>query len=132
MAVLSAEEERELGDEEAKKVEGSMGLVSDGALVGYIQAVGGRVAKQSPRQDITYTFKIVDQPEPNAFALPNGNIYISRGLLSLANSEDELAGCEAIARSQTVRYRNLIGRPNAPHSPGDLRGSLTGSRRCHP
>ena len=112
MALLSAEKERELGDEEAKKVEGSMGLVSDGALVGYIQAVGGRVAKQSPRQDITYTFKIVDQPEPNAFALPNGNIYISRGLLALANSEDELAGVLAhevvhVTARHTVRSANV-------------------------
>jgi predicted Zn-dependent protease len=112
MAVLSADKERELGDEEAKKVEAGMGLVSDPALAGYIQAVGGRVAKQSPRQDVAYTFKIVDQPEPNAFALPNGNIYISRGLLALANSEDELAGVLAhevvhVAARHTVRSANV-------------------------
>jgi predicted Zn-dependent protease len=112
MAVLSAEEERKLGDEEAKKVEASMGLVSDPALVAYIQAVGGLVARQSPRQDVTYTFKIINQPEPNAFALPNGNIYVSRGLLALANSEDELAGVLAhevvhVAARHTVRSANV-------------------------
>ncbi|HSB71433.1 MAG TPA: M48 family metalloprotease, partial [Candidatus Methylomirabilis sp.] len=89
MAVLSADEERELGAEEAKKVESGMGLVPDPGLGAYIQAVGDRVAKQSPRRDVAYTFKVVNQPEPNAFALPNGNIYISRGLLALANSEEE-------------------------------------------
>jgi predicted Zn-dependent protease len=92
VAVLSADEERELGDEEAKKVEASLGLVADPALRGYVQAVGDRIAKQSPRQDVPYTFQIVNQPAPNAFALPNGNIYVSRGLLVLVNSEDELAG----------------------------------------
>jgi len=112
MAVLSAAEERKLGDEEAEKVEAGMGLVSDPALGAYIQAVGDRVAKQSPRQDVTYTFKIVNQPEPNAFALPNGNIYVSRGLLALINSEDELAGVLAhevvhVAARHTVRSANV-------------------------
>lgn len=112
VAVLSAEKERELGAEEAQKVEASMGLVTDPALVAYIQAVGGRVAKQSPRQDVAYTFQIVNQPEPNAFALPNGNIYVSRGLLALANSEDELAGVLAhevvhVAARHTVRSANV-------------------------
>jgi len=112
MAVLSADKERELGDEEAKKVEASMGLVADPALLAYVQAVGARAAKQSPRQDVPYTFQIVNQPEPNAFALPNGNIYISRGLLALANSEDELAGVLAheivhVAARHTVRSANV-------------------------
>ena len=112
LAVLSADKERELGAEEAKKVESSMGLVADPALVAYVQAVGGRVARQSPRQDVSYTFKVVNQPEPNAFALPNGNIYISRGLLALTNSEDELAGVLAhevvhVAARHTVRSANV-------------------------
>ena len=112
VAVISAEKERELGDEEARKVEASMGLVTDPALVAYVQAVGARVAKQSPRQDISYTFQIVNQPEPNAFALPNGNIYVSRGLLVLANTEDELAGVLGhevihVAARHTVRSANV-------------------------
>jgi len=112
VAVLSADKERELGVEEAKKVEASMGLVADPALAAYIQAVGDRVAKQSPRQDVSYTFKIVNQPEANAFALPNGNIYVSRGLMALANSEAELAGVLAhevvhVAARHTVRSANV-------------------------
>ena len=112
MAVISVEKERELGAEEARKVEASMGLVADPALLAYVQAVGGRVAKQSPRQDLLYTFQIVNQPEPNAFALPNGNVYLSRGLLVLANSEDELAGVLGhevvhVAARHTVRSANV-------------------------
>ena len=112
MAVISVEKERELGAEEARKVEASMGLVADPELLAYVQAVGERVAKQSPRQDVSYTFQIVNQPEPNAFALPNGNIYVSRGLLALANSEDELAGVLGhevvhVAARHTVRSANV-------------------------
>jgi predicted Zn-dependent protease len=92
VTLLSVEKEREIGAEEARKIEAGMGLVTDAAPLQYVQAVGGRVAKHSPRQDVPYTFQIVDQPEPNAFAVPGGYIYVSRGLLALANSEDELAG----------------------------------------
>ncbi len=112
VAVLSSDKERALGDEEAKKVEASLGLVADSALVAYVQAVGTQVARRSPRQDTAYTFLIVNQPEPNAFALPNGKIYVSRGLLALTNSEDELAGVLAhevvhVAARHTVRSANV-------------------------
>ena len=112
VAVLSADKERALGAEEAEKVEASMGVVADPTLGAYVQAVGGKIARQSPRQDVPYTFKIVNRPEPNAFALPNGNIYISRGLLALANAEDELAGVLAhevvhVAARHTVRSANV-------------------------
>jgi predicted Zn-dependent protease len=68
-----------------------MGLVRDPALEAYVQALGARLAALSPRQDVSYTFHVVDMAEPNAFALPGGHIYVSRGLLALTNSEDELA-----------------------------------------
>src|SRR5262249_19076431 len=58
----------------------------------YVRAVGERLARFSPRPDAHYTFDIVDMEEPNAFALPGGPVYVSRGLLALTNSEDELAG----------------------------------------
>lgn len=90
--VVSAQQERALGAEEAKEVAASMGLVEDPKLAAYVRAVGARVAAHSPMQDVDYTFGVVDMPEPNAFALPGGYVYVSRGLLALLNSEDELAG----------------------------------------
>lgn len=112
VALISAEKERQLGDEAAREVEAEMGLVTDPALLAYVQQVGARLAKLSPRQDVTYTFQIVDIPEPNSFALPNGNIYVSRGLLALAVTEDELAGTLAhelihVAARHTVRSANV-------------------------
>ena len=90
--VMSAEEERQLGAEEAKRVEQSISFAGDPQLTAYVAQVGQRVAAQSPRTDVHYNFHILDMSEPNAFALPSGDVYVSRGLLVLLNSEDELAG----------------------------------------
>jgi predicted Zn-dependent protease len=84
--------EQQRGDEEAKKVEQQMGLVRDPALEGYVRAVGKKLAAVSERPEGPWQFEVVDQREPNAFALPGGHVYVSRGLLCLLNSEDELAG----------------------------------------
>lgn len=90
--LISIEKERELGAQEAEKIEKSMGLVDDPEIVAYVEAVGRRLTKHSPKHDVHYTFKIIDMELPNAFALPGGHVYVSRGLLALVNSEDELAG----------------------------------------
>jgi len=68
-----------------------MGIFADRALTAYLAAVGARVAARSPRQGVEWRFEVVDQAAPNAFALPDGHLYVSRGLVELANSEDELA-----------------------------------------
>ena len=69
-----------------------MGLIEDAQFLPYLDALGQRLAKESPRQDVTHQFQVADMAEPNAFALPGGYVYVSRGLLALVNSEDELAG----------------------------------------
>ena len=92
VTLLTVEQEKKIGEEEAKKVEQQMGLLDDDALRGYVDAVGQRLAKESPRQDVAYQFHVVDMTEPNAFALPGGYVYVTRGLLALVNTEDELAG----------------------------------------
>ena len=89
---MSVEDEKKLGAENAKQVAEQMGIFDDPKLVSYVESIGQRLAKKSPYQDVTYQFQIVDLEEPNAFALPGGYVYVSRGLLVLINSEDELAG----------------------------------------
>jgi predicted Zn-dependent protease len=88
---VSEEQEVEAGREAAEMVAAEMGLVEDAALIGYVTAVGERVASHAPQRSLTYAFGVVDQDEPNAFALPGGYVYVSRGLLAIANTEDELA-----------------------------------------
>ena len=100
VTLLTVEQEKKIGEEEAKKVEQQMGLLDNEALTGYVNGVGQRLAKESPRQDVPYQFHVVDMTEPNAFALPGGYVYVTRGLLALVNTEDELAGSWAM-RSDT-------------------------------
>jgi predicted Zn-dependent protease len=91
-SVLSPQNEAEIGRETAAQVEATMGLVEDPALIAYVRLLGSRIARHSPRQDVTYQFFIADDPTPNAFALPGAYVYVTRGLLAYTNSEAELAG----------------------------------------
>jgi len=81
-----------VGDSQEPAVEAEMGLVQDEELLAYVRSVGIRLVRHAPTRPFEYEFKIVDQSVPNAFALPGGKIYVSRGLLALVQSEDELAG----------------------------------------
>lgn len=92
LVFMSPEREAAQGRDAAAQVEREIGLVRDPKLTAYVEQIGQRLAKHSPRRDVAYRFFVADMPEPNAFALPGGYIYVSRGLLALANSEDELAG----------------------------------------
>ncbi|NIR29600.1 MAG: M48 family metalloprotease [Gammaproteobacteria bacterium] len=76
----------------AQALEAQHGLVGDPQLAAYVEALGNRVAAHAERRDVRYRFRVVGMAEPNAFALPGGNIYVSRGLLVLINNEDQLAG----------------------------------------
>ncbi len=82
--------DQQAGAQVAKEVEAEFGLVEDPELLAYVSAVGQRLARVAPDRSFVYRFQIVDQEAPNAFALPGGYVYVSRGLLALANSEEEL------------------------------------------
>jgi predicted Zn-dependent protease len=90
--ILRSEDvDRKVGKESAQDVKAQLGLIEDSELVAYVAKVGARLARHAPRRNFEYSFQIVDQEAPNAFALPGGYIFVSRGLLTLTNSEDELA-----------------------------------------
>lgn len=91
IVLMSPSREASVGKQAAAQVAAEMGLVQDPALLAYVRQVGAKVAAHSPRKDVTFQFAIANMPETNAFALPGGYIYVSRGLLALARSEDELA-----------------------------------------
>ncbi|HEY8122250.1 MAG TPA: M48 family metalloprotease [Myxococcota bacterium] len=92
LTTMSPQQEIKLGAQAAVEVEQQMGFVDDAKLQSYVAQLGARLAQFSPRQDVKYEFHAVDMEETNAFALPGGYVYVSRGLLALANTEDELAG----------------------------------------
>ena len=91
-AVFTTEKgEIKQGQKAAREVERQMGTLDDPALQAYVNQLGQRLAAQSPRTQLDHEFLIVPMAEPNAFALPGGHVYVSRGLLAYVNSEDELA-----------------------------------------
>lgn len=90
--LTSRDTEKSLGDQEARKVEATIGVVEDERLAAYISAIGERLTERAPANDYEFRFKIINMEEPNAFALPGGSVYVSRGLLILAGTEDQLAG----------------------------------------
>jgi predicted Zn-dependent protease len=89
--LMSTDQEKRIDAEAAEQIEQQIGLVQDPALNAYVDEIGQALAANSPRQDVRYSFHILAMDEPNAFALPGGHIYISRGLLALTNNESELA-----------------------------------------
>lgn len=90
---LSPAQEIELGRKEHPNVLAEFGGVYEERDVGaYVASIGGRLAAHSEMPDLAFTFTVLNSPMVNAFALPGGYVYITRGLLALANSEAELAG----------------------------------------
>jgi predicted Zn-dependent protease len=90
--LVSGARERALGEEQETGLIAELGLSDHAATTAWVEAVGQRVALHSPRQDVRYRFHVADLEVPNAFALPGGPVFVTRGLLALVKSEDELAG----------------------------------------
>ncbi len=88
----SESQEISLGREYDKEVVATIGLYADSGLQGWIQQFGARLAATSERPNLPWSFRVVDDPVVNAFALPGGFIYVTRGILAHLNSEAELAG----------------------------------------
>lgn len=89
--VMSESQEVQVGRTEDPKIRAQYGVYPNAALQQYVNEVGQRLAKASHRPQLEYHFTVVDSPEINAFALPGGYIYITRGILAYLNSESELA-----------------------------------------
>jgi len=80
-----------MGQEADKQVASTLGLYPDEALQAYVSELGKGLAAKGERPSLPWTFRVVDDPTVNAFALPGGYIYVTRGILTHLNSEAELA-----------------------------------------
>lgn len=90
--LMSPQQEKNIGSQEHQKVlQQYTALPASDPLAAYVSQVGARVAAKTERPDINYKFFVLDDPMVNAFALPGGYVYVTRGLLAHANSEAELA-----------------------------------------
>jgi predicted Zn-dependent protease len=92
LMLLSEADEIKLGNETDSQVVKEYGIFEDPKLTAYLNDFCQRLGKVSHRPKLTYRFKILDSSVVNAFAVPGGYVYFSRGILATLNNEAELAG----------------------------------------
>jgi predicted Zn-dependent protease len=90
-AARSASEQR-LGDQTHPQILAQYGGAVDGPVADYVESLGRRLSAVTAQPDAPWTFTTLDSPVVNAFALPGGYVYVTRGLIALAGDEAELAG----------------------------------------
>ncbi|MFQ5865658.1 MAG: M48 family metalloprotease, partial [bacterium] len=92
LSLLSYSDEIRLGREADKEIVAAYGLYDNAQVSEYVNQLGQKMARISHRPDLEFHFRVLDSPVINAFALPGGYVYITRGILAYMNSEAELAG----------------------------------------
>ena len=114
-APASAETEAIYGREAKALLIADYGIYQDAALTAYVDRVGQALAKNAVRKGIHYTFAILDDDDMNAFALPGGFVYITRGALAFINSEAELAAIlgHEIGHIDAFHFGRIAGEHNA-------------------
>jgi len=90
--VMDEAAEVEAGRQAHQQVLAEQGAYNHPRLQAYVNELGQRLARQSHRSQLTWTFTVLDSPEVNAFALPGGYVYVTRGILAYLDNEAELAG----------------------------------------
>ena len=140
--LISEQQEISMGRQEDQNVVRSMGLYDDPALQQYVEDLGMELARSSERPDLPWSFKVIDDPVVNAFALPGGYIYITRGILAYMGSEAQLVSvlgheighvtarhsANQISKSQLANIGLGLGMAVAPEiaAAGDLLMAGTG------
>ena len=116
LSLMSESQEISIGQENHPQILAEMGEYNDANLQRYVRDLGQRLAKTSERPALPWTFTVVDQPVVNAFAVPGGFIYITRGILAYLDNEAQLAGVlgheigHVTARHSAQQYsRTVLG-----------------------
>jgi predicted Zn-dependent protease len=90
--MISMDQEIQMGREADREISESMGIYPDEKLQKYVSEIGLSIAAKSEWPELPWSFKVIDDATVNAFALPGGFIYVTRGILAHFNSEAQLAG----------------------------------------
>lgn len=115
VALMTEAQEIEMGREADRQVRQEMPVYDDPELQQYVEEIGQALARKSHRPNLPWTFAIVDSPAINAFALPGGYIYVTRGLLAYLGDEAQLAGVlgheigHVTARHSVEQYTRATG-----------------------
>ncbi|MGH9870513.1 MAG: M48 family metalloprotease [Candidatus Polarisedimenticolia bacterium] len=124
MMLITEEQEFSIGqgaDEEIRKEFGS--YLDSPALRTYVDEIGNRLARQGERPGLVFHFEVLNDPQINAFALPGGFVYVTRGILERLSSDDELSmvlgheighvtarhGAARLSKMYALQYGSLVG-----------------------
>ena len=120
--------EKAAGQSFAQSIKAQSKLVTNDKQLKYLNDIGQRLAKLMGRDEFEYEFYIIDDPTPNAFALPGGKIFFHTGMLELMDSEAELAGVLAheIAHSVLSHSYKQIGESALSSTASNIISSLVG------
>ena len=120
--------EKAAGQSFSQSIKAQSRLVSDTEQLKYLNDIGQRLAKLMGRNEFDYEFNIIEDPSPNAFALPGGKIFFHTGMLELMDSEAELAGVLAheIAHSVLSHSYQQIGESALTGTASNLISSMFG------
>jgi predicted Zn-dependent protease len=92
LILMSEQEEIQIGRQADAEIRKQMGLYDNPALQEYVRSLGARLVTAAHRPGLPWTFAVVDEAAVNAFALPGGFIYVTRGIVPFMRNEAELAG----------------------------------------
>jgi predicted Zn-dependent protease len=104
---VSSNEERELGVEMSARVDSQLPLVRDTVVLAFVKDLGHSMAARTSRADLDWQFAVVNTDAVNAFALPGGFVYVTRGALERADRFDEIAGVLAHEIGHVVRRHSV-------------------------
>ena len=89
---VSTQQEVQMGNEYASQIEAQLPIVRDPEINRYINVLGDSIAGLADDRALEWTFRVVNAPEINAFAVPGGHIYVNRGLIERSQNLAQLAG----------------------------------------
>lgn len=120
--------EKSAGQSFSQSIKSQSKMVHNVEQLNYLNDIGQKLAKLMGRNEFDYEFNIVDDPTPNAFALPGGKIFFHTGMLELMDSEAELAGVLAheIAHSVLSHSYKQIGETALTGTASNLISSMLG------
>ncbi|MDA1353703.1 MAG: M48 family metallopeptidase [bacterium] len=138
--VVSEYEEIQIGEAGHKQILQQYGVYKNPAISKMVDDMGQRIVKESGRSTIQYTFTVLDSSMINAFALPGGFVYVTRGVLAQLNSQAELAfvigheishvaarhGAQRLSQARAYMTASVVASifaPEAAQTWGDLVGT---------
>src|SRR5882762_8615891 len=106
--IFSDKQEIDLGDAMAESLARRIKIIDDDKLSAYLRALGDRLVQHLPPTQLKFRFYLMELPEVNAFSIAGGRVYVSRKIVALTKTDDELAGVIAHELGHIVTHQTAI------------------------